>query len=211
MRYMHKNITLVLLLIILLTGCTETTPVETICEEGTVLIGDSCEVQSMTDILFEKECTSEEVTLLMYTDFFNTLEKRDVKMYIDSNADDTCAIASLVQKVSFVHPDDEYREILINRLMDTPLGDVDDYLIKVQESRSFDIEASNYAIRADNVSEYVDVLTTNYAKVASGGWSYEYFYFTMTNKWVHENQFVEKNQIVFVGSTTRFRVSSTRV
>lgn len=180
---MKKPILLVLMLltVLVLTACTKAETNEP--------------QENPYQYLFDVGCTVSEVTILTHRDLFTNLDQDDLTTFNEAHSDDACAVHQLIQNIKDTHADEEIQRILVNRMIKGTLEEAITELALISDGLTLDVAATNYAIRADNVAEYIEMRTT----YGLGGYFYNYF--TSVNKWRYQNQFEEKGKIVFLGSS----------
>jgi lysophospholipase L1-like esterase len=145
--------------------------------------------------LYDGGCDVSQVTTLVNRTLFTNLSREDVDAYMELDTENQCLIDDLIDAVKDAHAGEEYQEILVNRLIHASYDDAMLELELVKNALTLDVKAANFAIRADNVADYITVRDT----YGLGG--YYYRYFTLQNEWRYENQFIEVGQIVFIGSS----------
>lgn len=161
------------------------------CEETHSVTPTESEYQ----YLFDAGYSSEEVTKLVNRDLFKSLTRDQVNTYLSLNADEPGALSKVLDALMDTVYEDDLRMILWNRYVNESYSDAISDLNNIKDAYTLDVQSTNYAIRADNVSEYLDVRDT----YGLGGYFYNYF--KLTNIWRHENQFEPAGQIVFIGSS----------
>jgi lysophospholipase L1-like esterase len=184
-----------------LSGCTTETSTPT-CPSGYELNDNNqCTLiqientASPYDYLYDAGCSVSEVTILTNRSLFDSLTQDQIDQYNLDNSETDCAIHHLIDDIKETHQDEVYQSIMLDRFIDTSLEAAQIELALVRDGLTLDVNATNYAIRANNIADYIITRDT----YGLGGYFYNYF--TSVNEWRYTNQFEEDGQIVFLGSS----------